>query len=161
MIIGGIDPGLSGALGVLRGRYAEVHDLPVMGTGAKTMLNGAALAALLRETRAEHLVIERQQAFPAQGRSSTFKFGTVYGQILGVVEALGISHELVSPGAWKRDMKVSGGDDKAKKERARQKALELFPGLYADLSRKMDHNRAEALLLARWWAEKKRCDLPR
>jgi hypothetical protein len=34
------------------------------------------------------------------------------------------------------------------KERARQKALELFPGAHALLARKKDHGRAEAALIA-------------
>jgi hypothetical protein len=49
----------------------------------------------------------------------------------------------VEPSTWKRHWHLPGKD----KERARQRALELFAPAHALLARKRDHGRAEAALL--------------
>jgi hypothetical protein len=57
----------------------------------------------------------------------------------------------VRPAQWKKEMGVAkqrGEDADAGKEKALELARELFPA--APLSRRKDHNRAEALLLAHW-----------
>lgn len=148
------DPGLSGAIAISRlinklgGREFIVRDLPTMGAGKQIVLNGRELAVLLTEHRVDHAVVEHVHAMPGQGVSGMFRFGTAFGQILGTLQALEIPYELVSPAKWKREMSLPGGPGKG--EAARLKALQLFPGLAAELARKRDHNRAEALLLARW-----------
>lgn len=164
MIIAAFDPGVTGAVALLSISKAhrvthhdsgiDVYDLPTMGEGKQVVINGKALAAKLLEAGAEYVVIEAVHSMPGQGVSGVFKFGTVFGQILGVVQALGIPYELVQPAKWKREMRLMGGDGKGEASRAR--ALELFPALHASLARKRDHNRAEALLLARWWVEKQK-----
>lgn len=158
-IIVAFDPGLSGACAMISvspqsGRIlqAQVFDLPTMGAGSRRVLNGSELAAHLRYT--DHAVVENVHAMPKQGVSGVFRFGTAFGQILGVLQALMISYELVEPAKWKREMRLPGG--KGKGEASRQRALQLYPRLSKDLSRKKDHNRAEALLLALWWAERDR-----
>lgn len=151
------DPGLSGAVAITSGPHhtsAEVHDLPVMGAGKQVILDGGALRRLLERGRVDCAVIEHVSSMPKQGVSSTFKFGTTFGQIIGVVQSLGVPHEFVRPHVWMGQMKLPSGPDK--KEAARRRAIELFPNLAEELARKMDHNRAEALLLALWWWERRR-----
>ncbi|MBZ0171139.1 MAG: hypothetical protein K8E66_02045 [Phycisphaerales bacterium] len=155
MIIAAFDPGLSGAVAICwcakRPTWA-VRDLPTMGLGKQIVLNGAGLAEYLRDNLVDHTVVERVHSFPGGGVAGMFRFGTAFGQILGVVQALGIPYELAEPAKWKRDMRLPGGAGKG--EASRLRALELFPRLAGELARKRDHNRAEALLLARWWVEK-------
>jgi crossover junction endodeoxyribonuclease RuvC len=80
---------------------------------------------------------------PKQGSVSTFTGGVVLGSILAACQRIAIPLELVSAATWKRTMGLDA--DKAKSlDRARL----LFPG--ADLARKRDHGRAEALLLAEY-----------
>ena len=165
MIIAAFDPGLSGAVAIGPAKPVEgarsrgipqwaVFDLPIITITAKqTVINGSALAALLRARRVEMAVIERVHAMPGQGISSTGKFLHAAGQILGVVQALDTPYEFAQPAKWKRDLGLPGGKDKSEFVRAR--AVALFPTLQAELARKMDHNRAEALLLAHWWINKK------
>jgi crossover junction endodeoxyribonuclease RuvC len=62
---------------------------------------------------------------------------------VGLLAALQIAYTTVRPAIWKRALGL--GKDK---EAARLRAMQLFPA--ADLRRKKDHGRAEALLLA-WW----------
>ena len=80
---------------------------------------------------------------PGQGVSSTWTTGYGFGVWLGVLAALALPHTRVRPAIWKRAMGL--GKDK---EQARLRAIQLFPS--ADLRRKKDHGRAEALLLA-WY----------
>ena len=69
--------------------------------------------------------------------------GLGMGVWLGMLATLGLAHPRVRPGVWKQALGL--GKDKAA---ARLKARQLSPG--ADLRRKQDHGRVEALLLAYW-----------
>ena len=80
MITIGIDPGLSGAIGVLRdGVYVAVLDMPIVAKGSgsvKNEVDPAGLITLLRQhapaDEAISVALERVNAMPAQGSSSTF-----------------------------------------------------------------------------------------
>lgn len=151
MILGAIDPGLSGALAVLdEPAVVAVYDLPTMGLGKQRVLNGGELARMLCEARVDRVIIEHAQSMPGQGLGSTFRFGTSFGQVIGVVQSLGIPHEFVTASKWKREMALTGKD----KEMSRRRAIERFPTLTSGLERVKDHNRAEAILLAVWWTER-------
>ena len=158
LVVATFDPGLSGAVALAwparRSPHYGVRDLPTMGAGKQVVLNGAELADYLRHNLVNSAVVEHVHAMPGQGVSGMFRFGTAFGQILGLLQALSIPYELVSPAKWKREMRLPGG--KGKGETARLRALELFPQMSAELARKRDHNRAEALLLAHWWLERQR-----
>ena len=156
MIAVGIDPGVTGAIALLGHRHELLHveDLPTMARGAggglvKRQVNAAALAQLLREWLSTHdkhevmVAIEAMNAFPGQGVSTTFSIALTAGLIEGAVSARGYPHELVRPQDWKRAMHLS-----ASKDQARMKAQRLYPE--ADLTRAKDHNRAEAILIARY-----------
>ena len=67
-----------------------------------------------------------------------------YGQCLGIVEALFIPIETVAPSVWKKAMQLN-----TSKENSRLRAIEMFPKFEHFFTRKRDHNRAEAALLAR------------
>lgn len=150
MIIAAIDPGLSGALAILARRDTlGVHDLPVAGEGAQRQIAPASLAQYLLTAGVTAAVIERASARPGQGVSGVFRYGTAYGVCLGVLGTLGIPVEFVAAGVWKRAMQLDKN-----KENSRIRAINRFPR-YTDLfARKMDHNRAEAALLADWYWKK-------
>jgi len=163
----GIDPGLSGAIAMVGPRgLANMADIPIMprattGATVKNQVNAAALAALLREWHHDldrnemHVVIEKVSAMPSfskgerkpQGSASTFSLGLTAGIIEGVVVALGFSHEIVAPSTWKKAMKLTSS-----KNETRAAAQRLYPG--APLTRVKDHNRAEAIMLARYGYER-------
>ena len=79
-----------------------------------------------------------------------FTFGRNLGAWEGLLAALHISYVMPAPQQWQRGliMPSDGADPKA---RSLAVARRLFPD--ADLSRKKDHGRADALLLA-WWARR-------
>jgi crossover junction endodeoxyribonuclease RuvC len=57
---------------------------------------------------------------------------------------------LVTPAVWKKHHCLSGSD----KERSRIRAIEMFPYAAGQLTRKKDHARAEAMLIAKYGADK-------
>lgn len=58
------------------------------------------------------VVVERQSTRPGQGVVSSFKIGQNYGEIRGVVAALGMSMLTPTPAQWVRRMVGSGKRDK-------------------------------------------------
>ncbi|MCF7992243.1 MAG: hypothetical protein K9M02_17525 [Thiohalocapsa sp.] len=79
-----------------------------------------------------------------------FAFGRAAGVAEGVIGALALPMVLVTPQTWKRRARLLGKD----KDAGRALALGLFPEVAADLARKRDQGRADALLLAYFGAER-------
>jgi crossover junction endodeoxyribonuclease RuvC len=149
MIVCGIDPGIRGGLAVVDsadgvGVLVDAIDILVVGAGAKERVDVAAIRDWIDRFKPALVLIERAQAMPHQGGSSGFKYGRSVGALEAAVVLSAIPLEIVEPSAWKRYWHLPGKD----KERARQRALELFPNAHALLARKMDHGRAESALLA-------------
>src|SRR5262249_41123411 len=147
----GIDPGLTGAVAVLApdGTLQALHDTPTLKLltrrGVRQEYDVPGLLALLEPYRGSqsHVLIESSQALPGQGVRSMWTTGYGYGLWIGVLGALQLPYTAVRPQIWKKAFSL--GKDK---EAARLRAMQLFPG--ADLRRKKDHGRAEALLLAHY-----------
>lgn len=149
MIVCGIDPGLTGALAVINTfGDCQILDMPVLGDGAETVVNGAMIARFLDEFDVQFAVLEKQQAYPGQGVVSTFKIGLFYGQVLGVLQASLIPYHLVAPPIWKKAMKLGKN-----KNLSRLRATERFPHVCKQFERVKDEGRAEAVLLALWMME--------
>ena len=154
MITIGIDPGLSGAIGVLKdGAYVAVLDMPIVakGSGAvKNEVDPAGLITLLRQFGSpEHdvaVALERVNAMPGQGSSSIFSLGDSFGCARSAVAACRFETVYVTPAQWKKHFKLTSD-----KELGRALAVRMFPG--APLNLKKHADRAEALLMARWLHE--------
>jgi hypothetical protein len=152
----GVDPGLTGAIAVLdhAGAFVALHDTPTLtlrvARGTKQTYDVPGMCALLAPYAGAglHVVIEASQAIPGQGVRSMFTCGYGYGLWLGILAALQVPYVPVRAGIWKKAFGL--GKDK---EQARLRAQQLFPA--ADLRRKKDHGRAEALLLA-WYGRQAR-----
>jgi crossover junction endodeoxyribonuclease RuvC len=139
----GIDPGKSGAVALIQQDGEIVADWPGDAAGAADLLTTWRL-----EFQIVLVALERVHAMPGQGVKSMFTFGQNFGQWEGILAALSLPHLQPSPQDWQRGLvKASDGPDS--KARALTVARRLFPDV--DLSRKKDHGRADALLLA-WWA---------
>lgn len=169
MRILGVDPGISGAFGLLEasGKYIDCFDMPTVlqnASSSRQMVNQYELAKVLRVVVMDApdsivAVVENVNAMPKQGVSSSFAFGKSFGMILGVIGALGVSIELVSPQRWKKEFGLKqkkspdGTEDNRPQvqDQARSIAQRLFPA--APLGLKKHHARAEALLIAKWYAD--------
>ena len=146
----GIDPGLTGAIAFINSNGCSVEDLPVMANGkgsskVKNCINPVALADLIKLNSdvGETVYLERISSMPNQGVASMFSMGDTFGAIRAVCAVIHRPLEIITPQIWKKYYGL--GKDK---EVARAKAIQLFPK--APLSRKKDHNRAEALLIANY-----------
>lgn len=139
-----IDPGLGGGWAVvIDGRPEVCGDMPVAGDGPRRRMLAGVLAEAMRRAAPDLCVIERANAMPKQGVSSTFRFGMSFGAAIAVPSILGVPFELVMPQVWKQHFKLRGLD----KEASRQRALDLAPWLSSSLDRKRDEGRAEAVLI--------------
>jgi crossover junction endodeoxyribonuclease RuvC len=140
----GIDPGLTGAVALLRGaELVEVVDMPVVTPkGRKPRVDVGGLASVLAAWAPVEALVERVGPAPGAGVSSMFRFGYGAGAIEGVLAGLGIEVVLVAPTVWKPAMRL--GSDKG---RARAEAQRLFPALASLFDRVRDDGRAEAALL--------------
>lgn len=158
MIFIGIDPGLSGAVGVISLPLGgpdtyEVYDTPtalVEGEKTKRKYLIVAMADLLKPYSYRNDVIailENVHSMPKQGVASSFSFGEGKGIWEGILGAYGICTELVSPQRWKKAIMADQGKEK---DAARFKAMQLFPSL-ADQFKLVKHDgRAEAILMAEY-----------
>ncbi len=154
MIIFGIDPGVSGAISILENKkIIEVFDMPTMIDGKKNkrQVNGAQLTNIIKERLNNDkeiiVVVEHVNAMPGQGVTSMFNFGQSFGVIKGVCSALGLPIYFVRPTKWKKHFNLI----KTNKEASRTKVIEVYPEISSKLSRKKDSNKADAILIARYF----------
>ena len=156
MKIIGIDPGLSGAIAVLKNNNVlKIFDIPVMSEGKKNkrQLDSALLVSLLKENIDENeevaIVVEQVNAMPGQGVTSMFNFGQTFGAIKGICAALQFPIFFVRPSKWKKHFELINSS----KDASRTKAIEMYPKLSNQLSKKKDVNKSDAILIARFYNE--------
>jgi len=145
----GIDPGQTGAMAIIS-EAVKVWDFDDFEC-IKWLkaISDQIIRGLSQDDVEAKAVIEKVNAMPKQGVSSTFKFGQNFGQWIGRLEALCIPFDYVTPAKWRKEIfdSMPKGDTKAMSlDRARR----LFPSMVPMLNRKKDHGRAEALLLAEY-----------
>ena len=136
----GIDPGMTGALGVLtgKGEYVTIYDMPL---APGNELDYSAVFYFLKQWDFCVVILEQQHAFSINGCKANFKTGHMYGALKAIIAILDYKHLIVPANRWKK----WAGLAKKDKNASREKALSLYPN--APLSRKKDHGRAEALLI--------------
>lgn len=164
----GIDPGIKGAFALMdnTGDVLFVQDLPTyvdQGAGPKgadrTRIDAAAFAAAIDHLGGCMAFIERPVGRAMRGKNratgqditvgvsakSMLSLGESFGKIVGVCAAHRIDVMELPPHTWKRPMSIPQD-----KEEARLIAIRLYPRIASFLTRKKDHDRAEAVLLARY-----------
>ena len=158
MKIIGIDPGLSGAIAILKERKVlAIFDMPVMSEGKKNkrQLNSAQLVNIIKESAANDedisVVVEQVNAMPGQGVTSMFNFGQTFGAIKGVCAALKLPIFFVRPSKWKKHFELINSS----KDASRTKVIEMYPSLSNQLSKKKDVNKSDAILIARFFSDTK------
>lgn len=171
-----IDPGISGALalmtynglngGLTLPTVVELLDMPTKprkkdGTGLAVA--ESVLANELTRLAPELVVLEiaSGQAGRSKGQtmgsSGAFNFGMGYGVVIGCCAAL--PKVYVRPVDWKKRQGIpSKSAPGANDDYARTRALELFPYCAAQLKRKKDVGRAEAILIGLDYCAQLRAD---
>jgi crossover junction endodeoxyribonuclease RuvC len=147
----GIDPGVTGALALLtdEGVLLEIADMPTLadGTKGRSTVNSPLLADLLAQWHAREAFCEFVGPRPTDGSVQAFAFGRCRNAIEGVVAALSIPIDFITPPAWKRLVGIPPGREGAK-DAARSEAIRRWPDKAAWFARVKDDGRAEACLIA-------------
>ena len=154
MIIFGIDPGVSGAISVLENKkIIEIFDMPTMIDGKKNkrQINGSEVTNIIKKRLNDGkeviVVVEQVNAMPGQGVTSMFNFGQSFGVIKGICSALSLPIYFVRPTNWKKHFNLI----KTNKDASRTKVIQTYPGISSQLSKKKDSNKADAILIARYF----------
>lgn len=150
--LAGIDPGLSGAIALMRLDDVgplEILDMPTF----QVMVNGKKrrrfdLTALARwfdlhAKDIKEVVLENPQARPAMNSASVFGLGFSVGVAQAMVSAHFVPIRLVAPAAWKKAMGLT-----ADKDATRMIASQRLPTSAHLWPNKGHDGRAEAALLA-------------
>jgi len=162
MIIFGVDPGVSGAVSILRNKEVlDVFEMPTMIDGKKNkkQVNGSELTNIIANTldlkNTEFkkdevvVVVEHVNAMPGQGVTSMFNFGQSFGVIKGICAALRLPIYFIRPTKWKKHFNLINTN----KDASRTKVIEVYPKISGKLSRKKDSNKADAILIARYFSD--------
>ena len=156
MRIIGIDPGLSGGIAILDDlKIYDIFDMPIMSEGKKNknQLNSAQLVNILNKhvLKKENtfVIVEQVSAMPGQGVTSMFNFGQTFGSIKGICAALGLSIFYVRPAKWKKHFELINSS----KDASRTKVIEMYPSISSRLTKKKDVNKADAILIARYFRD--------
>lgn len=140
MIYIGIDPGKNGSLAILN----DEADVKLVPFDRRKYL----LALSVLSFKDCKCCLEHVGAMPGQGVTSMFSFGENFGWLEGLLDAFGISYELVRPQKWKKEFSITGD-----KNSSIAVCRRLFPDVdlkRTDRCRKDDDGMAEALLLAEY-----------
>jgi crossover junction endodeoxyribonuclease RuvC len=137
----GIDPGLTGAIAAVTadGALMWADDMPVLAG----RVDAHELVDFFEIEVVTNVTVEIVGTRPGQGAPGVLKMGTNYGIVLGVIGALCLPVEHVTPAVWKKAMGVT-----ADKETSLRRARELWPTMADRFARKKDDGRAEAALIA-------------
>ena len=158
MLIIGIDPGITGAICFFEDRkIIDLIEMPNMAAGKKNkrQVNGAQVYNEIFERIKNYnkkdikVVIEQVSAMPGQGVTSMFNFGQSFGVLKGICSAMQLPMYFVRPAKWKKYFNLINSE----KDASRTKAIEIFPHFSAQLSRKKDSNKADAILISSFFYE--------
>ena len=158
MLIIGIDPGITGSICFFEdGKIIDVVEMPNMAEGKKNkrQVNGAQIYHEISkriknlEKKDIKVIIEQVAARPGQGVTSMFNFGQSFGVLKGICAAMQIPMYFVRPAKWKKYFNLINSE----KDASRTKAIEIFPHFSAQLSRKKDSNKADAILISSFFYE--------
>jgi crossover junction endodeoxyribonuclease RuvC len=145
MYIIGIDPGKYGAIAYYNcaNQSIDVKDCPL--TKIET-IDYSKMAELVKPHESNAVAIMEQVNSYGMGKQSAFNFGVNVGAWRSTLACYSIPVQTISPRIWKPGMGLS--DDKS---RSIELAKELFPNMASKLTRKKDHDRAEAMLLIHYF----------
>ena len=158
MLIIGIDPAITGSICFFEdGKIIDVVEMPNMAEGKKNkrQVNGAQIYHEISkriknlEKKDIKVIIEQVAAMPGQGVTSMFNFGQSFGVLKGICAAMQIPMYFVRPAKWKKYFNLINSE----KDASRTKAIEIFPHFSAQLSRKKDSNKADAILISSFFYE--------
>ncbi len=156
MIVAGFDVGINGGaaaltVGEMGTALLDCIALPTLADGSNRQIDVRRLGLWLESVSPDIAYVENVTPMPSKGEerrsmgaTSAFRFGMACGAIRATLVSYSIPLVLVTPQSWKRHFGLRGSN----KEDSRGLAVKLVPESSRLLSKKKDHNLAEALLLA-------------
>ena len=158
MLIIAIDPGINGAICFFEnGEVKDVLEMPTMAEGKKNkrqvnghqMYNEISSRIKGHDAQNINVIVEQVSAMPGQGVTSMFNFGQSFGVIKGICAAMQLPIFFVRPAKWKKYFELINSS----KDSSRTKAIEMYPSISSQLSKKKDVNKSDAILIARFYYE--------
>ena len=151
-VIIGIDPGVTGALALLRpDQSLRVIDIPTLDVKPRRTLDLGALAGIFDDLAKEapNVWIELVGPRPTDGTVGAFSFGGMFWGLKALCAAHYMPIDSVAPVKWRRAMGLQAGDDK---DASRARASQLLPRAAHNWPLKKHDGRAEATLIALYGA---------
>jgi len=144
MITIGIDPGKSGGIVFVNGQtIIEMYKCP------QTIGEMAEILEPYRKTWESDVSItaylEQVHAFPTDGRSSAFKFGTNYGIWQGLLGANKIETKFIAPQVWMKSLELP--KDKVSRKRELKVIAQKVIDKQGLLNKKVTLHTADAVLI--------------
>ena len=124
------DPGATGSLACIITKDDIVVDFKCQEFKSKGLVG---YIEFIRDIQSmnhiQKVLVENVHSFTGQGVSSTFTFGQRFGEILGVLTALGLGYELVSPQKWMKEIgAIKPSSSKAdRKKLLSEKVIAIYP----------------------------------
>lgn len=150
-----IDPGLFASAAfyspgstIKSGMRWQFLDVPIVSEKDRRP-NVRVLRDWIMKLTPERAYVERVGGMPADGKMQLSIFMRAAGHLEACVDCCDVPMSRITPQVWKTFHKIPTGSGK---EFSRQLAMQLCPELKSWLTRKGDHGRAEAALLALYGA---------
>ena len=141
----GIDPGKSGGICVIDGKFIKAYACPDNPTDMGLLF---AMAISVNKTKTVVAYIEKVWARPTDGRSSIWKFAENYGMWLGIAGAYEVDLQYVAPQRWIKYFETPKMEKTKRKRYLRDKAKSMYPDL-----KKVSLKTADAILIATYAKE--------
>lgn len=146
----GVDIGVVGALALLTsdGDLVDIADMPVLqdGPARRRAVNAALLLSIIVRMRPSQAFVEFVAARPGDAPAGAFAFGRCRGVVEASLAACEVPLAFLTPATWKRAVGIPPG--KGMKDLARSEAIRRWPARAGLFARALDHDRAEAALIA-------------
>lgn len=174
----GIDCGLSGGIGIIRGEKVFGMPIPTFWTVLKSgkhrkQYDYIAIRTILKAEFVTLVTLEEQFPMPMshfdkkankevkQGAVSVFSTGFGYGMFMGMLCGLDLNTETIHPKTWQKEF-FKRDTSKTTKEQALEALKAIYPNvdLYAtERSKKPADGIIDALLIAEWGRRKAKGEL--
>lgn len=156
IIVIGIDPGLHGAISMLDGERGDVllvMDTPFVRVKDSWTVRKSSMDRVdkvLDGFKKKTCIMERMYATGRDGREGILTLGTTYGAMFALFcHRIDGTILLVRPKEWKKYFHLSSD-----KQLSIDLVKKLYPKAGRWIKRKMDHGRAESILIARYYLER-------
>lgn len=149
MITIGFDPGKSGAIAFVKDqKVLACIPFPFVGDELDVGLVVEMIKSFVGDKKA---VLEKVHAMPGQGVCSMFTFGKGYGELRGMLKAIGVPFIEPTPQQWKKKV-LAGCDWKGNKMASCEHVMKRYPDIcLTPGKKKIPHDgMADAICLAEY-----------